>query len=169
MIIYQNQLFTLIPKSISNFPKLLRTWKWKDFSQNRPFLFLFALTLDTFKAVDDKIRNSALVLNQSDIINKWKKLALRNRNLRKKKECILLFIITSWLEQMANKNLRDRMQILVSHGFLKEADFVSWKRTWEEGHFYRTTHYRRVLNNENSSKHAEVNFRKIYRKTSVLE
>ena len=111
----------------------------------------------------------ALVLNQSDIINKWKKLALRNRNLRKKKECILLFIITSWMEQMANKNLRDRMQILVSHGFLKEADFVSWKRTWEEGHFYRTTHYRSVLNNENSSKHTEVNFRKIYRKTSVLE
>ena len=109
----------------------------------------------------------SLVLNQSEIINKWKKLALINRILRKKKELYLPLYDNCMTG--ANGKQKFKMQILVCHGFLKEADFVSWKRTWEEGHFYRTSHYRSVLNNENSSKHTEVNFRKIYRKTSVLE
>ena len=44
LIIYQKQLFKLVPKSITNFLRSTNFQKWQKLPQNHVFLFLCSLT-----------------------------------------------------------------------------------------------------------------------------
>ena len=98
MIIYQKNLFKLIPKSISKFPKVWKIWKWKLLCRNHAFLFLFPLTLDSFKSNRWQNQKRSLVLNYQKSSLYEKKLAQLNRNLQKRKELYLLLCHASMLK-----------------------------------------------------------------------
>ena len=67
----------MIQKSISKFQTICENWKWKKLSRNHEFLFLFSLTLDSFKNKWWKSPKDALVLKHQEndrIIPTWDKL-----------------------------------------------------------------------------------------------